>query len=192
MPQTKGTIDRKRSVQAGKKGILVSILAVAIGGSFYAAGNFVGDTGANPNVSFVNGFRAVLTPQIVIDSNTGGVKSGDATYDTLLASSPYDSTASTRGLRTGSGVVRFLQFDIISNPEGVGFDCTKVGSVNSATGGTVFVDNVSATGSINIYSTPFALGPTEYVKCGTRGTMAAPTTFSGSLRLYMGDSDVVN
>lgn len=170
----------------GTAGIASAILTAAIGGSVFFQGNLVGDTAKNPNAGLLLGTRSIVTPVVATSTATGGL----AKYDTIIAASPFNSTASTRGLKTGTGVVRYLQLDIVSNPSAVNIDCSVVNTTNTGTGGTALVTNASATGSTLTYSTPFTLGPTQYVKCGTTNTMVSG--FSAVLRLIMGDTDVVN
>lgn len=169
----------------GTAGIATTILTLAIGGSVFFQGNVVGDTAKNANPSFIAGVRAIMTPAIATSTATGGL----AKYDTIYLSSPYNSTASTRGLRTGSGVYRYLQLDIVANPTGAQITCTKVKGVHTATGGTVLLSG-TATGSIATYSTPVVTGPTEGIKCGM-GTNPK-SAFSAVLRGIAGDSDVTN
>lgn len=162
-----------------------SIMGTAIKGSIIGS-NFVGVPSQNANVSFISGSSAYLTTVSAYATATGGL----AKYDTILAASPYNSTASTRGLRTGTGVVRYMQLDIISNPSGATIDCTKVSGTETGTGGTVYFNNITTTGSVNMYSTPFVLGPTEYIKCASLS--ASQAGLSARLRAVMMDSDVVN
>lgn len=194
--QPRASLNRvKTGIALGRTGVLPAILAVAIGGSIYLAGNTVFQTDKNPNAGLVSGIRAMYTP-IGVDQTspctaTGGTTTADVTiYDTCLVSSPYNSTAATRGLRTGTGWVHSLQLDIISNPTNVSIDCTKVSGPNVSTGGTLLFNNQSGTGTTAFYSTPFTLGPTEYIKCGTFGTPASG--FSARIRGVMSDSDITN
>jgi hypothetical protein len=178
----------RNQILVGTTGVVTGgLLALAIAGSIISQGNFVCDYAKNPNCGLVSGVRAMVTPAVAIDTNSGGLA---GRYDTLKVDSPFRSGASARGLRTGSGVVWTAQLDIIANPKGVSLDCTKVIGNKQSTGGTVIFNNITQTGSINLYSTPFTLGPTESVKCGS--ISAVTSAFSGALRLIMSDSDVVN
>lgn len=163
---------------------------LAIIGTIFAS-NFVGKSTTS---SFIVQDQAILTPQVAFDTGSGGLATvgTDLTYDTIVATSPFDSDAASRGLKTGTGVVWMLVFDLIKNPQGASFDCTRtrVGA-KAATGGTLLANNVTATGTTTVYSTPFTLGPTEEVKCATRTTLVN-RNFSGSLKLLMTHSNVVN
>jgi hypothetical protein len=177
------------NMKVGKGTIATVAAALAVVGTIFAQ-NFVGK---GPNSSFIALNRAYLTPVVATACASGCDRTGSgglAKYDTLLADSPYGAGAAAKGLRSGSGVVWRAQLDIIANPNGVSIDCTRVGGAGTATGGTLIFTDVSATGSIVSYNTPFTLGPTEKVKCGTLGTPGS--SFRAELRLWMGDSRVIN
>lgn len=162
--QPKSSIRRLgTSIAAGTFGVGTVILAVAMAGSFFGA-NFVVDTAKNPNGGLVYGTRGVETPTEAEDTGSGGL----AKYDTITAQSPFNSsTATLRGLKVGSGVVRYVQLDVIANPKGAVIDCSVVNGPLTATGGTAIISNAVATGSTLTYSTPFVLGPTQRIKCGS-------------------------
>ncbi len=179
----------KSSVLVGATGVVAAgLLALAIRGSIISQGNFVCDIGKNPDCGLVSGTRAEEIPLYAASTATGGL----TTYDTILAQSPFRAAvAALRGHRTGTGVVKpGLQLHIISNPRAAPIDCTKVAAAQSATGGTILFANVTATGAISTYDNSIVLGPTESIKCGTRGTIA--TGFSAELRGSMNDSGVLN
>lgn len=175
------------AILVGASGIAGSLLTLAIAGSVFGT-NFVCNTAKNPNCSWILGTRSFLTPAIAQSTETGG----QLTYDVISMPSPFNSTASTRGLRTGTGTVTYLELDIISNHSEAPIDCTVVDAARTATGGTVLISNATATGSITRYTTPFTLGPTQRIKCGTMKTQTGATVFSASLRATLMDSDVTN
>ncbi len=163
-------------LKVGLGAVAVAIAALTIKGSILVRGQVVCDSVANPNCGLVYGVQGFDIPAYGKDTSSGGL----AKYDTILDRSPYNSTATTRGLKTGTGVVRWAILNIISNPKAAKIDCSKVATTKTGTGGTALFEDKSATGSTSIYSTPFVLGPTEYVKCGTS---TIPDVFSGSLRV---------
>ena len=178
----------KGFLDVGAAVITAAIYTQSIKGTVFSS-NFVGLTAQNVNPSFIVDQHSYLTPFGTQDtecSATGGL----ATYDTCYIPSPFRSgAASSRGLKAGSGVVTYVQLDVIANPNGYGIDCTRVGGANEGTGGTLIFNNVSATGSINIYSTPFTMGPTEAIKCGSLGGGAG---IDLRLKGIVVDSDVTN
>ena len=175
----------KGAAVIGTVAVAAGLLSQAIRGSVFTS-NVVGRTDLNPNVSFILGTNAFFTPTLSVCTATGGL----TTYDTCLITSPYNSSASTRGLKTGTGVVQYLQFDMIANPKGVTVDCTKAAAAKTATGGTLLVTDATATGSVVTYTTPFTLGPTEVIKCGARTDPGA--NFSAQIRAIFIDSNVTN
>lgn len=174
-------------LKAGVAAINSTITSLMVKGSILAnGGNFVCNSITNPNCGFVYGVQGINIPAYAKDTGTGGL----AKYDTNIAASPFNSSASARGLKTGTGVVTYLQYNVISNPKGVNIDCSKVAATKTGTGGTALVTDASATGSTVTYSTPFVMGPTEYIKCGSLGTPGA--SFSGTLLFLSTYSEVVN
>lgn len=166
-------------------------LALGIAGTVFFGGNLVGDSSQNPNPSYIVGTKAYETPITATSTATGGV----TTYDTLLIATPYSTTAPTFGLRTGTGIIKSLQLDIIANPAAAKIDCSVVNAVKTATGGTALVQDASASGSIAVYypstsTSPITLGPTQFIKCGTVGTITS--SFSARLTGILSDSDVIN
>ena len=179
----------KSFVNVGGVVIIATVLTLAIKGTIFGA-NFVGVTSKNVNPSFIVDQTAYMTPIGTLDTEctaTGGL----VTYDTCYIPSPFSTaTAADRGLRVGKGVVTYLQLDIITNPNGVNVDCSVVSGANTATGGTVLFADITASGSVNIYSTPFVLGPTEAIKCGTTDSNVAGLDIR--LKGIMIDSDVTS
>lgn len=166
-------------------GVAAAVIAQVIPGS-YIGTNFVGLTAKNVNAGLLIDQQAVVTPIGAVNPCTSS--GGSATYDTCLLASPYNDTAHLRGLRTGSGWVQYLQLDVLANPYESKVDCSVVLAPNSATGGTALFEDVTATGSTNRYSTPFVLGPTQYIKCGVLNNQGTGLVLR--LRGVMNDSEI--
>lgn len=172
--------------------VLAGLLALAVRGSIISQGNFVCDTGRNPNCGIVSGVRPSVIPLQAKDTGSGGL----AKYDLILMASPFNSTASARGHKTGTGVIRNPTLHIISNPNGINIDCAVVANTLTLTGSTRYIlpglQNLSATGTIAELKamSGVVLGPTEYIKCGSAGNPTA--SFSGSLTGLAEYSEVVN
>jgi hypothetical protein len=175
-------------VAVGTTVILASVLGLAIRGTTFV-GNTVGLTSLNTNPSIIVDTESYLTPIGAAGTECSGT-GGTTTRDTCLIASPFNSSASSRGLRTGTGVVRYLQLEVVANPTAAKIDCSVVAAANTATGGTALVTNAQATGSIATYTTPFTVGPTQFIKCGTLSTTTASTRLR--LRGIMMDSNLVN
>lgn len=171
-----------KALKIGRGPVAAAVLAAAAVGTFFGT-NLVSE---QKTVSVIAETRAFL-----VGTSTGSVNTGSvASYDTLLLSSPFNADASTRGLQTGTGVSHYLQLDVVANPTGASFDCSKVAAADTGTSGTLYFNNISVTGSVNTYDTKVVLGPTEYVKCGTLDTVITGTTLR--LRGLFSDSDVEN
>jgi hypothetical protein len=178
-------------IRAGLGAVSATILNLAVKGSFLArGGNFICENAANPDCGFVSGNRAEMIPFYGLSpaTATGGL----AKYDSIRIPSPFRSAvAATRGHRTGTGVIQpGIQLHILANPKGASLDCTKTAAANTATGGTVYFNNVSATGSVVTYDSSIVLGPNENFKCGTNSAAVAGLSFE--IRGRMNDSAVTN
>src|SRR4051812_16115030 len=102
-------------LRVGKSPVAAVIMSLVTAGTVVGT-NFVG---RNPNSSFIAETSSYLTPAWAAATNTGGL----AKYDTIRLASPFGSGATAKGLRAGTGVVRYLQLDIIANPKAVALDC---------------------------------------------------------------------
>lgn len=177
------------SVSVGLVGIAAAVLSVAIPGSYFSRGNFVCDATANKYCGIISGTDALIIPEPSTYTATGGnVKvNNTAKYEAVRVANAFDSSATTRGLRTGSSVTLYAVLDIIRNNTGVSYDCVLKDSGVTGTGSakvTLF-NNVSATGTY-VYSTPFVKGSRDIGSCGTLGTPKANS--SVSLRFITTDS----
>lgn len=176
----------------GSVGVASWVLATAISGSYFAKGNFVCDITGNPNCGIVSGDRPSVIPLRTVDTNTGGL----AKYDAIRMTSPFNSTASTRGHKTGTGVIKDLTLHLIRNHSNASFDCAVVVGAGTLTGSTRYslpgLQNISGSGTIKQISTATGviLGPNESIKCATTGTINS--TFSGSLTGIAEFSEVIN
>lgn len=180
------TPSRSYNLAASLLAITAATVAGAMGGSLFLGGQTVTDTVQNPYPSQI----ASTFPYQTYFSTTCTATGGLAAYDTCLLQNPYNSSASSYGLTTGTGVVRYLQFDLIANPSAGKIDCTKVSAAGSATGGTLLVTDASATGAVATYTTAFTMTPTDSIKCGS---LTNPTaSFSAKLWGIIGASNVIN
>lgn len=168
-------------MKAGMTVVNASIQALAPRGSFIAQGQFVCDSGSNPNCGLISGLHAIYIPEPSTFSGSGGnVKVGagataTAKYEALRTPSAFTgSIATVRGLRTGSSVTLFTVLDIVRNETGVPYDCGIKYKEAAGTGSfkTLMFDSKSATGTY-IYATPFVKGATDVGSCGTLGTPKA-------------------
>jgi len=155
-------------------------------GSVVTQGNFVCDTAKSATCGIVMGLRGVFNPKLLQDTGSGGLQK----YDTITGTSPFDSTASTRGLKTGTAAVLFAMLEIVSNPNNVSLDCSVVDGALTETGGSLIFNNVAGTGALALYNTPFTIGPTQRFKCGSITDPAAG--FDANVLLISAYSEVDN
>ena len=162
-------------IRAGLGAVSQTILSLAVKGSFLArGGNFICENSANPNCGFVSGTRPAFVPMDGVSTATGGLTH----YGLLRVTSPYDSTASTRGLKTGTGIIRWGHFDVVRNPTGLPLTCGITQSTKFTATGSWRVILVSkaaaATGAVIQlkYQSGALIGPTEEMRCAS---LTAPT-----------------
>lgn len=180
------TPSRSYNLASSLVAITAATVSAAMAGSVFLGGQTVTDTAQNPYPSLVAGTFPYNTYFTTTCTATGGL----AAYDTCLLQTPFNSSASSYGLTTGTGVVRYLQLDVIANPAGGKIDCTVNNATRTATGGTLRFTDVSGTGTVNTYTTAFTMTPNDYIKCGS---LTNPTSsFSAKLWGIIGASNVVN
>ena len=172
-------------LKSGLRSVASAILSQTVKGSFLAQGQFVCDTGSNSYCGLVSGRRGIYIPEPSTYTATGGnVKVGSgptatAKYEAVRTVSGFNSSASTRGLRTGSSVTLYAVLDVVTNNTGVSYDCVlkHSGVTGTGTAKVTLFNNVTATGTY-IYSTPFVKGPNDIGSCGTLGTPKANSSVS--------------
>ncbi|WP_146118964.1 hypothetical protein [Blastopirellula marina] len=162
-------------------GVPALVVHQAIVGS-YIGSNFIGLSAKNANPSFLVDTTAYITAV--------GTEGDECDKTGCWLPSAYSSTASTRGLKTGSGVMTLLVADMIANPLEARLDCTKGGSATSNTGGTLIVTDLVGTGATATYQTAFVVGPTEGIRCKwSNGTNTGAQVRIKGLMMY---SDVTS
>lgn len=173
------------SLKVGLAPIAQSIISLAVKGSIIlSAGNIVFNTGANTNGCLVHGLKATFCPAFSTYTPGNGTLTG-----AVVLTSPFNSTAATRGLRTGSGSVWGVQLDIRKNGKGLSYDCVVQHSGVTGTGSakvTLFTDK-TATGTY-LYNTPFVMSQNDRAYCDTAGS--PKSTDDVELRLITMDTQV--
>lgn len=189
MPLDSSSVTRTSGGYAigGAIGAGLSLAGVLVG-SLILGGNVHTDSTQNSTPSRLLDNYAYETFAQSTCTATGGLSTG--AYDTCLLQTPFSSTASTRGLSTGTGVVKFTQLDIIANPSNAHISCGVVSALKTSTGGTLLITSASGTGTVATSATLATIGPTQYVKCGTYTTIGVSAAFSAKLRVVFSQSEV--
>lgn len=159
-------------------------LALGIFGTLFIQGNLV-STRTYTAAQLINNTQDVAIFTQTGSTATGGLVGGVG-YNTVAINSPKSSTnAPLNGISSGTGVVNYIQIDVVA-PQKAGVLTCSIGPASTrGTGGTVVINKIPMfTGQTIIRGTgAWTMGPTQAFHCNQSASVSASFNIKALLKM---------